>query len=222
MTADRAPLPVPARPPSRRAGKGWWILASVMLVAGWLTALAIIRVAAPGDAGLAKSLATSPGGAFHQEHGQRVPAWSLPSLRDRSSTLSLGQFRGHPLVLNFWASWCAPCRQEMAALAATARRLGGRVSFVGIDTNDQPNSALALLAQTAVAYPAGFDPHAGVAGANGVYGLPTTLFVSPQGTLLGRQVGAMTDGRLQQLTNQTFGVRPEPLTVVPGADPGDG
>ena len=179
----------------------------VLILVGWFTGVAIIRLAAPNTGiGLVSSsrIVTSTGGVFSKENGQVVPDWSLPNLRNSSAAVSLSQFRGHPVIVNFWASWCAPCRQEMPALAAIAQRLGGKINFVGIDTNDQRGSALTFLNKTGVKYITAFDPKADVAQNYGVYGLPTTFFISAQGKLLGRQVGAMTGDRLGQIISQTF------------------
>lgn len=179
----------------------------VLILVGWFTGVAIIRLAAPntGIGPVSSSrIVTSTGGVFSKENGQVVPDWSLPNLRNSSAAVSLSQFRGHPVIVNFWASWCAPCRQEMPALAAIAQRLGGKINFVGIDTNDQRGSALTFLNKTGVKYITAFDPKADVAQNYGVYGLPTTFFISAQGKLLGRQVGAMTGDRLGQIISQTF------------------
>lgn len=191
-----------------RAGKGWWFVASVAVVAGSVGGVTVSYLARPNGSPHTTSnkIFTSTGGVFQKEHGQKAVSWSLPSLRTPSGTVSLSQYRGHPLVLNFWASWCAPCRKEMPALAATARRYSGKVSFVGIDTSDARGAGLNFASKTGVRYGLAFDPNASVAGSYAVYGLPTTFFISKDGRLLGRQVGALTAGRLEQLIGQTFGV----------------
>jgi len=94
----------------------------------------------------------------------------------------------------------------MPAIEAVARRLGASVSFVGVDTNDTRSTASSFAAQTGVTYPLGFDSSATVASSYGVYGLPTTFFVSRDGRLLGRQVGAMTASRLEALIAQVLDV----------------
>lgn len=190
----------------RRAGKGWWALGAAAVVAGvavGVTASALAKQATTPHA-TSNQVITSTGGVFHRTSGT-APAWSLPSLRDPSATVALTQFRGRPLVINFWASWCPPCRKEMPALAATARAVGANVAFVGIDTNDQRSAALAFAAKTGVRYPLAFDPHSTAAGNYGVYGLPTTFFISAQGRLVGEQVGGMTGTRLRQLLDEAFG-----------------
>lgn len=206
-TRDNEPLvPGTVTLARRRARKRWWGLAAAAVVVGSLTGAAVSYLARRGTTLHATSnqVITSTGGVFHAEAGQVAPAWSLPSLRQPSATATLAQFRGRPVVLNFWASWCPPCRKEMPALAATARRLAGKVDFVGVDTNDKRAAALAFASRTGVSYPLAFDPQGATAGNYGVYGMPTTFFVSAQGKLLGRQVGGLTERRLDQLISQTF------------------
>ena len=198
----------PAPPRRKRAPRRWWIVAAATTLAGAVGGIGISQIVKASNTLHATSnqIFTSTGGVFDKESGQPAPSWSLPSLRDPSATVSVSQFAGKPVVLNFWASWCPPCRKEMPALAATARRLHGRVDFVGIDTNDQHGAALSFASQTGVKYPLAFDPHASAANNYGVYGLPTTFFISAQGKLLGRQVGGMTAQRLDQLIQQTFSI----------------
>ncbi|MDA8392496.1 MAG: TlpA disulfide reductase family protein [Actinomycetota bacterium] len=206
--SDQPVTPDAATPVRWRAGKRWWALAAAAVVVGSLTGVTASYLARPSTTLHATSnkIITSTGGVFTKETGQVAPVWSLPDLRNPSTAVALAQFKGHPVVVNFWASWCPPCRKEMPALEATARRLAGKVDFVGVDTNDKRSAALSFAAKTGVSYPLVFDPRSKVGGNYGVYGLPTTFFVSAQGKLLGRQVGGMTEQRLAQLINQTFKV----------------
>lgn len=195
---------------SPRAGKRWWALAVSAVFAGSLAGVSITRLASPPplQGGSHPVFTTSPGTfSGPTAHPQVAAAWSLPDLHAPSTTVTLAQFHGHPLVVNFWASWCIPCRLEMPALAATARQLHGTVAFVGIDTKDSRQAALAFARTTGVHYPLGFDPGGNVAQLYGVFGLPTTFFVSPQGAILGHQIGGLTEPRLKQLIAQTFGIR---------------
>ena len=130
--------------------------------------------------------------------GGPAPRFTLPDLSDPSATLSLAQLRGRPVLVNFWASWCVPCRKEAPLLEVTYRRVGGRVAFLGVDTNDTRAAALSFLRQTGVTYPSVYDPHATAATAYGLFGLPTTVFVSPEGRILERNVGALSSGSLAQ------------------------
>ena len=192
----------------RRAGRRWWAAAALAVAAGTgvgVTASYLGQKASTPQV-TSNQVFTSTGGEFHRTSGT-APAWTLPGLRHATNNLSLAQFRGHPLVLNFWASWCPPCRKEMPALAATARKVGDHVAFVGVDTNDARSDALSFAAKTGVGYQLAYDANASVAGAYAVSGLPTTFFISATGRLVGEQVGGMTVRRLAQLLQIAFGYR---------------
>lgn len=206
-----APTALPApfeQPVGTRAGWRWWTVAAVAVAAGTLSGISASCLARPSTAasGPASGPTAGPAGVFDKGTATPAPGWSLPDLRNPSGVVSLAQFAGRPVVINFWASWCPPCRKEMPALASQARQLTGRVAFVGVDTSDQRGPAVAFAAQSGVTYPLAFDPRAGVADRYGSYGLPTTIFVSAAGQIVGRQVGGMTSTRLAQLLEQTFDV----------------
>jgi cytochrome c biogenesis protein CcmG, thiol:disulfide interchange protein DsbE len=139
--------------------------------------------------------------------GQPAPQFSLPELEVPSHTVSLSQFEGKDLVLNFWASWCYPCQQEMPVLQRAFDNLHGKVRFVGIDTNDTHGAAIGFLQHVRVAYPTLFDPDAKVAGQYGLFGLPTTVFVSAAGREIGRHSGQLDTTTLQAALHQAFGAR---------------
>jgi len=199
--------PSPDAPRSERASKRWWVIAVASTLVGVVSGLGIGLVLRTNNTLHATSsqIFTSTAGIFDKENGQPAPGWSLPSLRHPSKSVALSEFVGEPVLLNFWASWCPPCRKEMPALAAAARQLRGVVAFVGIDTSDERGAAINFAAQARVGYPLVFDPQASTANNYSVDGLPTTFFISARGKLLGRQVGGMTAQRLNQLVKQIFG-----------------
>jgi len=128
--------------------------------------------------------------------GTRAAAFSLPDLRDQSRAVDLARFSGTPLVVNFWSTTCVPCRKEMPALASVATRYAGRVAFVGIDHEDTRPAALRFVATTGVRYPVGFDPDGTTADAYRLRGLPTTVFVRADGTVMLRHTGPLTRAQL--------------------------
>lgn len=193
------PAPRPGRP-----GRRWWLLAAGAAALGGVLGVVTAMAARPSQPDLAAA-PPLPGGYFSRMHGPQAPPWQLPELARPSRTLSLAQFRGHPLVINFWASWCPPCRQEMPVLERAARQLSGRVSFVGLDTQDQPGAGLAFARRTGVTYPIATD-NVQVYASYGINGLPTTFFVTADGTLVGRQIGGMTQSGLETLVREVFGI----------------
>lgn len=133
-----------------------------------------------------------------------APAFSLPGLTDAGRTVSLESLRGHDVVLNFWASWCFPCQAEMPVLQA-AHRADPTVLFVGVDTNDTRAAAMGFLGRVHVSYQTLYDPHGSTATAYGLVGLPTTVFVSRQGKVVGRHAGQLDAATLAAALRQAFG-----------------
>ena len=112
-------------------------------------------------------------------------------------TLTLSVLEGTPVVLNFWASWCTPCRDEALALERawqTYRNQG--VTFIGVNIQDSDEAASAHLAEFAVTYPNGPDPSGTITVDYGVIGLPVTFFVDRNGVVGQRWVGAIPEWRL--------------------------
>lgn len=125
--------------------------------------------------------------------GKLAPGFSLPRLGG-GAAVTLSAYRGHPVVLNFFASWCTNCRAELKAFGVVSDASVGKVAFVGIDTNDsQPAKASALLKAAGDHYAVGVDPNASVA--NGKYlvqALPSTVFISASGRIVGQVFGTQT------------------------------
>lgn len=156
---------------------------------------------------LAVGLHGSGGGRseLSDRSGGPAPAFSLTMVTDAGRTVRLSQFAGRDLVVNFWASWCFPCQQEMPVLERASVSLRGKVSFLGIDTNDSRAAALGFLGRVHVTYPTAFDPGGRTSGAFGLFGLPTTVFVSPRGTVIGRHSGQLDSAGLRAALTEAFG-----------------
>lgn len=104
--------------------------------------------------------------------------------------LALAALRGHPLVINFWASWCGPCRAEMPMLVKAWHAYAARgVVVLGLDVDDTPADARRFLADHRVDYPIVTVPGDRLLRAYGVVGLPTTVFVDASGMIRARQLG---------------------------------
>jgi thiol-disulfide isomerase/thioredoxin len=93
----------------------------------------------------------------------------------------LTQLKGTPVVVNIWASWCGPCREEAPKLAAAARRFGSRVQFIGVDIQDQREAGQQTIRDFGWPYPSVFDPNEDVKQGLGLLGQPDTLFFDRQG-----------------------------------------
>jgi cytochrome oxidase Cu insertion factor (SCO1/SenC/PrrC family)/thiol-disulfide isomerase/thioredoxin len=104
---------------------------------------------------------------------------------------ALGSARGRPAVVNVWASWCPPCREELPLFAAAAPRFAGRIAFLGADLEDDDGAARALLARTGVDYPS-YPADAAELGdlLAPVQGTPVTFFLGPAGEVVDEHIGA--------------------------------
>jgi cytochrome c biogenesis protein CcmG, thiol:disulfide interchange protein DsbE len=136
---------------------------------------------------------SSPGGAFRMA-GRRAPDFSLPILSGGPAgpggRLTLHELRGRPVVLNFWASWCAPCRAETPLLVRLNRVYGPRgVVIIGIDSEDEIADARLFLGQYHVDYTVVGSPDEKLMASYAIPGLPTTVFIGPDGVIRDREVG---------------------------------
>jgi cytochrome c biogenesis protein CcmG/thiol:disulfide interchange protein DsbE len=110
---------------------------------------------------------------------------------------SLADLRGRTLVLNFWASWCVPCREEMPMLEQLSRsERDNGVTVLGVAIEDDELSLTSFLQAFNVTYPAGLDSDNSVARAFEVKGLPTTIVISPTGQIVRRWQGPIDRQRL--------------------------
>lgn len=109
---------------------------------------------------------------------------------------------GRPVVLNFWASWCGPCRIETPYFQALSRRYGGRVAFLGVNQGESPDTITDFAASYGLSYPLLYDPDNAVNDAYQVFNLPTTIFIDGKGVIREVYVGAISQAVLQDRVNQ--------------------
>ena len=124
-----------------------------------------------------------------------APEFTLPLLN--GGRLEMARFRGQPVVINFWASWCPPCRVEAGLLERAWRSYKDQgVMFVGVDIQDTEAEGVAYVEEFDITYPNGLDAEGTVTVDYGVIGLPVTFFVNRDGTVERRWVGAIDETRL--------------------------
>ena len=113
------------------------------------------------------------------------------------SQLSLSDLRGQVVVLNFWASWCPPCRDEAPILEATWQRYREQgVTIVGVDHQDTEAPALAFIEEFGITYPNGPDPRSRIAKAYGIQGVPETFVITHEGEIAKVFIGSPAEDQL--------------------------
>lgn len=173
--------PRPGRLPRRRLIVAAWLVAGVAAVIALLT----VNIAKP------------PGPVDTPIVGRPAPAFDLQTLD--GSRLSLADLRGSAVVLNFWASWCIPCREEAPLLTAANATYGPRgVRILGVVYQDSADNARDFMRRYGQTYPGLLDLDGRTAIDYAVFGIPETFFIDASGVVRSRQVGALTDAELRR------------------------
>jgi cytochrome c biogenesis protein CcmG, thiol:disulfide interchange protein DsbE len=186
------------RSPARRA----------LRIAGVLAAVAFVALLAYGLT--TKATNSTIDDALSRGESVAAPGFTLSSLaegRDAGDAwakaasdgdVSLSELRGTPLVLNFWASWCDPCRAEAKVLEkAWKQQAGDDVLFLGLDAQDAREDARDFISQFGLTFPHVRDPGNDTQRAWGVTGLPETYFIAADGSVVGHVIGTVDDGQLR-------------------------
>ena len=128
--------------------------------------------------------------------GRPAPAFALREV-GTGQTINLEQFKGKPVVLNFWATWCGPCWEEHPTLVANARTLQPGVQFLGVVFQDSEDKIQKFLNERGHAYPTVVDDAGKTAIAYGVGGVPETFFLDRNGTIVAKFTGPLNTEELQ-------------------------
>lgn len=160
-----------------------------VLVIGVLIAAALIGV-------LFMGLGKNPAEIRSPLIGKAAPAFALREA-GTNRTVDVTQFRGKPLVVNFWATWCMPCWDEHPVLVANARMLEGDVQFLGVVFQDKEEKILSFLQQRGSSYPTVVDEAGKTAIAYGVGGVPETFFIDANGVIQAKYSGPLSPDLLR-------------------------
>jgi cytochrome c biogenesis protein CcmG, thiol:disulfide interchange protein DsbE len=159
--------------------------AIALVVVAALLGLLVWKVAFDREGGAAAELADGRAVA--------APAFTLDRL-DRDGQLSMASLRGKAVVVNFWASWCVPCRDEAPVLQETYERYRDRgLVVLGVDVNDFRQDARKFLRRFGVTYPVVYDGKGSTVGRWGVRAFPETFFVDRSGKLVGQRIAGAVD-----------------------------
>lgn len=129
--------------------------------------------------------------------GKQVPAFRLPALG--GGEIDVASYRGDVVVVNFWASWCVPCREEAPQLQAFAEAWSGQgVTVIGVVFNDSESEAAAFRDRFGLTFPQALDPSGRTAIDFGVFGVPETYVIDRRGTVMAKFLGAVDAATLDE------------------------
>lgn len=184
------------------------LIASCALAAAFLSACGSEEPAArpptPAEARAALAGSPPPLAALHAQASELLPG------DDDAFARRLRALKGYPVVVNAWATWCPPCKEEFPILQRMSVRYGGSVAFLGLDVRDDDGKARSWLRRNWVAYPSYSDPDERAAREIGArVGLPTTVFYGTDGEVAYlRQGRYRTDADLERDLQRYLGAKP--------------
>jgi thiol-disulfide isomerase/thioredoxin len=135
--------------------------------------------------------------------GAEAPDFSLATLT--GERLSLSALRGKPVVLNFWATWCAPCKEEMPLLQETSQRYGSDLTVLGVNIGEQPEEVAPFVDALGITFPVLLDPNEQIALLFFVRNMPVTYFLDAQGVVRAQHTGMLLPAQLDRYL-QTIGL----------------
>ena len=164
--------------------------AVVAVIVAVLLGAVVAAVLLTSGGGTSTGKGTKPGA------GRVAPAFTLPNLADGKDSISLASFRGKPVLVNFWATWCTPCVKEMPLLEAAHRKSGSKVAFLGVDREDFRPDAQAFVRRAGVTYQSAYDRDGSLDEAYRLRGMPTSVFIDASGRIVDQVTGPVTESQL--------------------------
>lgn len=187
--------------------------AAVALLA-FLSVVGITQARQAGLLGGIGASGSSPGAAQVFVNNQEIqlrprPAPDFTLQKISGGKLQLSHLRGHPVILNFWASWCPPCRDEAPALEQAWQKYRGKgIDFVGVDVWDTHGDATRFLCDFKVTYPNVEDPLGDASIAYGLTGTPETVLISSGGMLERKWIGPLPAATLATIVHDALTTTP--------------
>ncbi len=165
----------------------------------WIILSTVVALVAAVSAYVALDDGDTPSGGI-----ELTPELGFVDFEDRQVLLS--ELRGKPVVINFFASWCVPCRTEMPDFEAVHQDLGDEVTFLGLAYNDQPEDAKATVEATGVTYRVGRDLDGALLEHFKGIQMPTTVILDADGNVVHREDGELDEDELRALLVEKVGV----------------
>jgi cytochrome c biogenesis protein CcmG, thiol:disulfide interchange protein DsbE len=166
-----------------------------------------LAVAAPLIVLLLVGLGRNPHAVKSPLVGRKAPPFSLTPVGG-GAPVSLENMKGRAVVLNFWATWCVPCAEEHDVLVSGAKAWAEQAQFLGVVYQDEEDEVLAFFRKHGRAYPSVFDESGKTAIAYGVFGVPETFFIAPDGTIVEKFAGPLSAEDLSGYLRKALGHSP--------------
>ncbi len=163
-----------------------YLVATLLLGSAWiLYSQEPVEELNPAD-----SVVTAPVVGYH------APDFTVPTLRGEPFTLS--EQRGKPVVMNFWATWCPPCRAEIPFFQEAARKYNGQVAVIGVDDGEPADLVSSFVGEMGMTYPIPLDEDSAVSRQYRVNSLPTTYFIDGEGVIRHIHIGIISNAVLEE------------------------
>lgn len=172
---------------------------NVLILVVWLAGVGWIwvnRVPVDNAAAAAGSLPPAPAVGH--------PAPEIELVDTNGQAFKLSALRGTPVVLNFWATWCPPCRAELPELQAASERLAGQVAIIGVNQGEAPAEVQVFARQLGLTFEIPLDTQLAASRLYLVRSLPTTFFIDRSGVIRRMQVGPLTEATLSQQLRSVY------------------
>ena len=147
-------------------------------------------------------------GRFPLVVGSPVPDFALPMLEGgtQGESQTLSGLKGKPVVVNFWATWCLPCKEEMPLLDAYAEKFAGEMVLLGVNVGEDENQVQPFVDEVEIGFPILLDRDEQTADTYMVRNLPVTLFIDADGVLRAQHLGTLREDTLARYL-ETIGIK---------------
>jgi cytochrome c biogenesis protein CcmG, thiol:disulfide interchange protein DsbE len=208
MTDPMPPATDPAPPAGTgRSGTRSTLLLGLAVVVAFVVGAAGVSLLAGGDGpdrADGVRIDTGPGldDRVAPTERQPLPEATLAGFGEGAEPVALAAYRGTPLIVNFWASWCAPCVAEMPDFERFSQEVGDAAPLLGVNVRDAPANARGFVERLGITYDLATDPDGDLYGDVRAFGMPTTLLVDADGMIVYRHTGPLDAAELRALAEE--------------------